>query len=205
MVDAIQGVGQVPVDVRVTPVDFLACGAQKWLLSPWGTGFLYVRKELCTQLEPTFAGWAAFMGSDDYTRLTSYDPRPWPDARRFELLTHAVQDFAAMNESLELLLEVGIDRIVAHTRTLHGPVIDAVTASGGRVTSPQGARGAAILCVRPANDVAAAYARLDAAGVHCSLREGSIRLSPHLFNSEAEMALVARALSGGGSANTEPR
>ncbi len=94
VVDAIQAVGQLPVDVKETPVDFLACGAQKWLLCPWGSGFLYVRKELCQELEPTFAGWAAFIGSDDYTRLTSYDPRPWPDARRFELLTHAIQDFA---------------------------------------------------------------------------------------------------------------
>ena len=46
VVDAIQGVGQIPVDLRKTPVDVLACGAQKWLLSPWGSGFVYVRREL---------------------------------------------------------------------------------------------------------------------------------------------------------------
>jgi cysteine desulfurase/selenocysteine lyase len=191
VVDAIQGVGQVPVDVQATPVDFLACGAQKWLLSPWGTGFLYVRKELCTQLEPTFAGWAAFMGSDDYTRLTSYDPRPWPDGRRFELLTHAVQDFAAMNGSLELILDVSVDAIVRHTRALHRPVVEWAASHGARITSPQGANGSAILCVQPTGDVAVAYARLQAAGIHCSLREGSIRLSPHLFTALAELAEVA--------------
>ena len=195
VVDAIQGVGQVPVDVQATLVDFLACGAQKWLLSPWGTGFLYVRKELCTRLEPTFVGWAAFAASDDYTNLTSYDPRLWPDARRFELLTFAVQDFAAMNASLELILDAGINRIVEHTRRLHRAVIEAVTASGGRVTSPQGARGSAILCVQPAGDVVAAFARLQSGGVHCSLREGAIRLSPHLFNNEAEMGRVAALLA----------
>ena len=194
VVDAIQGVGQVPVDVTATPVDFLACGAQKWLLSPWGTGFLYVRKELCTQLEPTFAGWAAFMGSDDYTRLTSYDPRPWPDARRFELLTHAVQDFAAMNESVALILEVGVPAIVAHTRALHQPIIDWAARAGAAITSPQGRHGSAIICVRPASDVAGAYARLQASGVQCSLREGSIRLSPHLFNTSAEIRQVAELL-----------
>src|SRR5690606_17977680 len=68
IIDAIQGVGQVPVDLRATPVDFLASGAQKWLLSPWGTGFLYVRRELVRRFAPTFAGWAAFQGTDDYTR-----------------------------------------------------------------------------------------------------------------------------------------
>jgi cysteine desulfurase/selenocysteine lyase len=195
VVDAIQGVGQVPVDVQATPVDFLACGAQKWLLSPWGTGFLYVRRELCTQLEPTFAGWAAFMGSDDYTRLTSYDPRPWPDARRFELLTFAVQDFAAMNTSLELILGVGVDAITRHTRALHQPIVDWAARNGAAITSPQGERGSAILCVRPRGDVAAAYARLHAAGVHSSLREGSIRLSPHLFNTPDEMVALAAVLN----------
>jgi selenocysteine lyase/cysteine desulfurase len=194
VVDAIQGIGQVPVDVRETPVDFLACGGQKWLLSPWGTGFLYVRKALCTQLEPTFAGWAAFRGSDDYTRLTSYDPRPWPDARRFELLTHAVQDFAAMNESLELILGVGVAAIARHARLLHEPIVEWAARSGATITSPQGARGSAILCVRPADDVASTYARLTAAGVHCSLREGSIRLSPHIFNTFTDLAHVAALL-----------
>ena len=43
MVDAIQGVGQCPLDLRRVEVDVLACGGQKWLLSPWGSGFLYVR------------------------------------------------------------------------------------------------------------------------------------------------------------------
>src|SRR3954462_7027190 len=46
VVDAIQGVGQIPLDLSQTPVDVLSCGAQKWLLSPWGSGFLYVRREL---------------------------------------------------------------------------------------------------------------------------------------------------------------
>jgi cysteine desulfurase/selenocysteine lyase len=196
VVDAIQGVGHVAVDVKATPVDFLACGAQKWLLSPWGTGFLYVRKELCTTLEPSFAGWAAFMGSDDYTNLTAYDPRPWPDARRFELLTFPVQDFAAMNASLGLLLGVGIDAIVAHTRALHRPVIDWAARAGATITSPQGAHGSAILCVRPKGDVAAVFGRLQASGVHCSLREGAIRLSPHGFNEASEMERLAQLLDG---------
>ncbi|HEY8062050.1 MAG TPA: aminotransferase class V-fold PLP-dependent enzyme, partial [Gemmatimonadales bacterium] len=194
VVDAIQAVGQVVVDVKQTPVDFLACGAQKWLLGPWGTGFLYVRKELCTQLEPTFAGWAAFVGSDDYTSLTSYNPRPWPDARRFELLTFPVQDFAAMNASLSLILGAGIGEIAQHVRALHQPIIDWAEQQGATITSPPEPHRSAILCLRPRGDVAAVYAGLQAAGVHCSLREGSVRLSPHLFNCPAEMTRLARML-----------
>ena len=194
IVDAIQGIGQVPVDVQATPIDFLACGAQKWLLSPWGTGFLHVRRELCKQLEPTFAGWAAFEGTDDYTQLTAYNPRPWPDARRFELITLPVQDFAAMNASIGLILGAGVDKIAVHCRALHAPVLEWAARSGASITSPIGPRGSAILCVKPAGDVAAAYAGLQGARVQCSLREGAIRLSPHCFNTMAELVHVAQAL-----------
>lgn len=194
VVDAIQAIGQVPVDVQATPVDFLACGAQKWLLSPWGTGFLYVRRELITRFPPTFAGWAAFKGTDDYTRLTAYDPEPWADARRFELITLPVQDFAAMNASVSLLLDVGISAIAGRLRELHRPVIAWAEQGGGMITSPRGARGSGILCVKPRGDVAAAYRALQANGVICSLREGAIRLSPHLFTLSNEVASVAELL-----------
>ncbi|MDQ6830578.1 MAG: aminotransferase class V-fold PLP-dependent enzyme, partial [Gemmatimonadota bacterium] len=59
VVDAMQGVGALMLDVRETPVDILACGGQKWLLSPWGTGFVYVRDELVQRLEPYAVGWMA--------------------------------------------------------------------------------------------------------------------------------------------------
>jgi cysteine desulfurase / selenocysteine lyase len=194
IVDAIQAIGQVPVDVQATPVDFMACGAQKWLLSPWGTGFLYVRRELCQQLAPTFAGWAAFQGTDDYSRLTSYNPNPWPDARRFELLTFPVQDFAGVNASLGLLLSVGVPTVAEHCRALHQPILEWAARSGATITSPTNARRSAILCIRPRGDVAEAYARLMGSGVQCSLREGSIRLSPHLFSTFDEMTSLTRIL-----------
>lgn len=190
IVDAIQALGQVPVDLRATPVDFLACGGQKWLLGPWGTGFLYVRRELIQEFTPTFAGWAAFKGTDDYTRLTSYDPEPWSDARRFELITLPVQDFAAMNASVGLLLEVGIESIATYIQSLHSAVIEWAEQHGATITSPTGAHGSGILCLRPRGDVTAAYQRLQAAGVSCSLREGAVRLSPHLFSRQPDLAAV---------------
>ncbi len=195
IVDAIQALGQVPVDVQKTPVDFLACGAQKWLLSPWGTGFLYVRRELVTQVAPTFAGWAAFKGTDDYSRLTAYDPEPWDDARRFELITLPVQDFAAMNASVGLLLEVGVEAVAARLAELLAPVHAWAQSGGVQTTSPVGPRASAICCIRPPGDVSAAYQRLQMAGVMCSLREGSVRVSPHLFTHEEEVAAFLELLS----------
>jgi selenocysteine lyase/cysteine desulfurase len=138
VVDAIQGVGQIPIDLRKTPVDVLACGAQKWLLSPWGSGFVYVRRELIRDLRPPVTGWMAFEGTDDFSRLTQYNDTLRGDARRFELITLPYQDFAGMNESLRLLLDLGISRIQQHLRTLHAPVLAWAERSGARVVSPQG-------------------------------------------------------------------
>jgi selenocysteine lyase/cysteine desulfurase len=196
VVDAIQGVGQCPLDVRRTPVDLLSCGAQKWLLGPWGAGFLYVRADLLASLEPSFAGWMAFRGTDDFTRLCDYDPTFHDDARRFELVTLPFQDVAGMTASLGLLDEVGVAAVAEHLRALRAPLLDAAARGRFTVLSPTDAdHDSGIWCVRTA-DVRAAYRRLRAAGVVASLREGSIRLSPHLYNAADEVARVVELLDG---------
>jgi len=193
VVDAIQGVGQLPFDVRTTPVDILACGAQKWLLSPWGSGFVYVRRELIRELRPAVTGWMAFEGTDDFTRLTEYNDTLRGDARRFELITLPYQDFAGMVSSLGLLLELGIDQIRAHLEELHAPLLAYAERSGARLVSPTGSRGSGILCLAPAN-VGDAFRALKAARVICSLREGAIRFSPHAYNTIDEMTRVVEIL-----------
>jgi selenocysteine lyase/cysteine desulfurase len=194
VVDAIQGIGQLPVDLSRTRVDVLACGAQKWLLSPWGAGFVYVRRDLIGALDPAITGWLAFEGTDDLTTLTRYNESLRRDARRFELMTLPYQDFAGFNASLELLLEIGVDRIQDHIRGLHRPVLAWAEQSGARITSPRGASASGILCVAP-DQVREVHRRLKAARIVCSLREGSIRLSPHCYNTAAEMEQVAQVLA----------
>jgi cysteine desulfurase / selenocysteine lyase len=195
VVDAIQAVGQFPVDLRRTPVDVLACGGQKWLLSPWGSGFVYVRRGLIGELSPPVTGWMAFEGTDDLTRLTTYNDTLRGDARRFELITLPYQDFAGMNASLGLILELGVDRIQAHLRRLHAPVLAWAERSGTRLASPPGAHGSGILCLAP-DEVGEAFRRLKAERIICSLREGAIRLSPHAYNTVEEMERVAAVLEG---------
>ena len=194
VVDAIQGLGNSPLEVGETPVDVLACGGQKWLLSPWGSGFVYVRPALIAALEPVVAGWMAFAGTDDFTRLTEYDPRFHGDARRFEMATLPFQDFHGMAVSLGLLAELGVARVAAHTRALHVPILQWADERGVRVTSPrdEGHRSA-IVCIAP-KDPVVAHRALKAAGVVCSLREGAIRLSPHCYNTLAEMERVVEVL-----------
>jgi cysteine desulfurase/selenocysteine lyase len=195
VVDAIQSVGQIPIDLRATPVDVLACGAQKWLLSPWGSGFVYVRRELIRQLRPAVTGWMAFEGTDDFSRLTQYNDTLRGDARRFELITLPYQDFAGMNASLGLLLGLGIGRIRRHLKALHAPVLDWAARSGAQIVSPTDEHGSGIVCVAP-EDVGGAFRALKAGHIVASLREGAIRLSPHAYNTLDEMERVVEALEG---------
>jgi selenocysteine lyase/cysteine desulfurase len=193
VVDAIQALGQLPVDVRAVEIDVLATGGQKWLLAPWGTGFLYVRRALIESLRPPMAGWLAFEGTDDFNRLTQYGDAWHHDARKFELITLPFQDFHAFNASVELLLEVGPARIAAHVRALHEPLLEVAARRGYRVASPAGEAGSGILCVE-APDGAGAHAALREAGVSCSLREGALRFSPHVYNAMEDTERAAGVL-----------
>ena len=193
VVDAIQGLGQQPLDLSTLTVDVLACGAQKWLLSPWGTGFVYVRRALIEQLAPLVTGWMAHEGTDDFTKLTDYDPALHRDARRFELVSLPFQDFVGFNASLTLLLELGAARIAAHLDRITEPVRRWAESAGVPLTSPTGGHGSGIVCVAPPN-IERAYDKLAEAGIIASLREGAIRLSPHCYTTVEEMERVVDVL-----------
>ena len=194
VVDGIQGVGNSVLDVRETPIDILSCGGQKWLLSPWGSGFVYVRKELIASLEPTITGWMAFEGTDDFSRLTEYNPTFRSDARRFEMITLPYQDFVGMTTSLGLLLEIGVRDVAEVTRAMHDPVVKWAQENDVRIASPLDERHrSAILCVAPPKPVEA-YHGMKRARVVCSVREGAIRLSPHCYNTMEEMEKVIEVL-----------
>ena len=193
VVDSIQALGQLPFDVRETPVDILSCGGQKWLLSPWGSGFFYVRRELIAELVPPFAGWSAFEGTDNYTTLCDYSGELRRDARRFELITLPFQDLLGMCRSLDLLDELGPERIEAHLWAIGEPVRDWAVRHGVRLASPVGDRGSGMLCV-PAGAVPGVLPALSEAGVVASIREGALRLAPHCYNTVEELAQVVEIL-----------
>jgi len=187
VVDAIQGVGACPLNVRAAKIDILACGAQKWLLSPWGSGFVYVRDELARSLEPPVVSWMAPKGTDDFRRLRDYDMTWRDDARRFEFITLPFQDFAGMNASLELFMELGLERVYAHVESLATQIVDwARDRAVPMVTPADRARRGGVICIRP-RDAQSVSARLTGQGVIHSYREGAIRLSPHMYNTRAEV------------------
>lgn len=194
-VDAIQGLGPLALDLRATPVDILASGAQKWLCSPWGSGFVYVREALIPALEPPAAGWLAQASSGDFNRFLDYDPTWHTDARRFEVGTIPYQDIVGMNATLSLLLELGPARIERHVQALADRLV--AWATGAKqvrlITPVETARRAGIVSM-DTGDLDGDSQRLRAANVTHSVREGVIRLAPHFHNTMDEVDQVIRVL-----------
>ncbi|MEW5915599.1 MAG: aminotransferase class V-fold PLP-dependent enzyme [Gemmatimonadota bacterium] len=195
VVDAIQGLGALTLDVRTTPIDILANGAQKWLLGPWGAGFVYVRRELIGQLEPHEVGWMAPRGTDDFSRMLDYDLTWRDDARRFEVVTLPYQEFEAFNASLEVLHAAGPSAVAQRVRELTDRIVDWAQgrADVRLVTPAEPERRGGIVSVIP-QDAVAASERLTRAGVTHSVREGAIRLSPHFYQTVDEIDAALTAL-----------
>ena len=198
VVDAIQGVGAAKLDMSALEIDVLACGGQKWLLAPWGSGFVYVREELARTLDPAVVGWLAMKSSEDFTRMVDYDFKYYDDARRFQINTLPAQDFAALNTSLEMFLSLGTDAVERHIDGIMGEAVRWAEAHGDcvrLVTPADPKKRAGVLAIAPRDPVAASKA-LSAAKVFHSLREGAIRLSPHCFNTNEEMQRALEVLGG---------
>jgi cysteine desulfurase / selenocysteine lyase len=197
VVDAIQSLGQLPMDVRAMGIDVLAAGGHKWLCSPFGTGFAYVRRELIARMEPRWIGWTGMQACSSLDSLVDYDWTFRKDARRFEGGTLPFDGFAGFAESVGLLLEVGVERIERHVLGVLDPLIAwlRATPEAEILSDLELERRSAILCFR-LPDAEAVFDALQRRGVTCAFREGAIRVAPHLYNSREEIERVVEILDG---------
>lgn len=194
VVDAIQSLGQVPMDVERCCVDVLATGGHKWLCSPFGSGFAYVRRELHSRLQPRAIGWTSMTASDDFGALTDYRWELRDGARRYEVATPGFQDFVGFSEAVELLLEVGVERIRSHQADITRPLVTWLEQhEAGLQSDLSPERRSGIVTFAPP-DPPTVFAALTRAGVVCALREGAIRLAAHLYNTREEMERVVDVL-----------
>jgi len=193
LVDAIQGLGAFPVDVRKAHIGALAADGHKWLLGPEGCGILFVSQEFQDSVQPVEFGWTNVARYADYA---SRDMTLRPDAGRYECGTLNTIGCYGLRASMEFLLEVGIDAIAPAIQRLGDLVAEGVQAKGYEVLgSRSAANGAGIVSFRrdglEAGDV---VRRLNAAGVTVAPRQGWVRVSPHFYNSPDDIGSMLEAL-----------
>ena len=191
LVDAYQGVGAVPIDVADWDVDFIVGGSLKYLLSTAGVGFLYVRKDLIKQSQPTQTGWFA---QENIHAMLIHDNIPASTARRFEQGTPSVPNLYAVEAGLQFILEVGVKNIRSHVSALNERLKEGVIKIGGKLMSPLNPDHHGAMITVASTDEYALVERLAQRNIIASCRDSNLRISAHFYNNNADIDAVIEAL-----------
>jgi selenocysteine lyase/cysteine desulfurase len=198
VVDAIQGLGAFPVDVAKTPVDALAAGGQKWLLSPEGAGIAYIRREHLERLRPFGLGSHSVVHESDYTRI---ELNLKPSAARYEGGAQNMCGMIALGSSLELLLELGIDAVASAILDITDHACLRLTEIGATIVSDRrpeergGQQRSGIVAFElPGRDSLAVKKHCLGKKAVLSCRSGRLRISPHAYNNEEDVERLIAAL-----------
>lgn len=192
VVDAIQTLGAFPLDVQACHIDFLAAGSHKWLLSTQGSGFLYCRRDLLNELRP--GAYVGALSVVDPFNFLDYNLTPPPDASRFHLGSANWIGIVALNASLALLQEIGIERISQQVTWLVDTLIEDLSRRGYQYvasTAPEHRCGIVVVEVPNADAVCAA---MQQAGVIVTSRGRGLRVAPHFYNTAEEVLRVGELL-----------
>ena len=201
VVDGTQGVGAVPLDLRATPVDALAVAAYKWLLGPYGTGFLYLRPEVQERLDLAVVNWMTVEGSEDFDALPIEEFKLPRAARIFDVAeTPNFINLNGLEASLEFIGQAGVATIYGHCSSLLDRLAAGLRERGLRLSDAARPEQRSTILAFQADSLAATEAvhrALAAERVAVSLRHGYIRVSPHLYNTEEDierlLSVVRRA------------
>ncbi len=204
VVDAIQHLGAMPLDVRETPVDFMACGGHKWLNSPFGAGLLYIRKTRLPELKKLTAGYLSLEtpegGWETYFQTPSISPlREYvfiDEARRYEVGgTSNYPGAIGLGASLKLINAIGRDVIAAHIMELTDFLMRGLDTIGFEVVTPRERpyrSGIVTFSLGSAERNLALMNHLLNHRILVSVRYtsgvGGVRVSCHFFNSKDDLS-----------------
>ncbi len=191
--DAIQTLGAFPTTVE--HVDLLAADAHKWLLGPCGAGVMYVRGPVQANINPPIYGW-------NNVRCPNYVAQEQivlrTGSQKYEAGTHNLLGIVGLVTAMGLIVELGVENIARELLRKRAWLVPALQAKGCTVVqadAPAPAASGIVSFSRPGGDLAALHQKLVEAGVLTSLRadrsgQKYIRLSPHFYNTDAELARV---------------
>jgi selenocysteine lyase/cysteine desulfurase len=185
--DGIQSFGALKTSMRF--VDFAAADAHKWLLGPLGTAIFYVRREHLGRLRPVLVGWnTAFC--PDYIAQPVLKLRP--DARRYEPGSLNLAGIVGLNAALEMILEIGIDRVEELVLERARDAIKLAEGAGCELLGPREGEELSGIVSMTCKNVEAIHSRLGAAGIVTSLRRrhengACLRVSAHFYNTKQDV------------------
>jgi cysteine desulfurase / selenocysteine lyase len=195
--DAIQGLGVFPLDVRADGVDFLAADGHKWLLGPEGAGLFFVRREHLDLLRPMNVGWHSVRHWTDYSHI---ELSLRPEAARYEGGSQNMAGVMGLGASLDLLTKAGAgphaSPVAERVLDIAGLACRRLEEAGAEIVSRRDAEHASgiVSFQLPGRDLKVERKRLLEAGVVVSHRGGNLRLSPHAYNDEEDVERLIGAL-----------
>lgn len=191
-VDATQGCGAIEFDVQDLDIDMLSVHGYKWMLSPTGAGFLYVKPTVRQWLEPNVVGWRSHHNWRDWSNLHHGMPEFSTAAERYEGYFPAMPLYYAMEQSVDLFLQLGAATIETRVLDLANQLRQRVEALGGTV---EHSNSPILACRFPRIDSNRLAARLQERNIIVSARHGLLRVSVHLYNNESDLEIFYKAIS----------
>lgn len=195
IVDAIQGCGSIPIDVKKCDIDLLASGAQKWLLAPVGSGFFYLNKNAKLDLRPAFAGWFGIDWGGNWLDLLRHNLKPEKTVDRFNLSAMPYFQIFGMHSSIKLINSIGVDNIYRHNLALIDRLIDFVDSDPRYYHAfeqvPE--HRSCIFsfgCAQPKETVK----YLSKLGIKTTCRENLVRVAVHFYNTPKHINRLIDAL-----------
>jgi selenocysteine lyase/cysteine desulfurase len=189
--DGTQSIGAVPFDIAEIQPDMLAVHGYKWLLSPNGAGFMYVRPELRRQLRPAIIGWRSDKGWRSVDALSHSAPEFVGTAEQYEGGMLNFPSLYAMGASIEMMLGIGREQIHQRVLDLARLTSDTLKECGATIAH----EGSPIIAARFRDLDASQLARtLKDRRILVSARHGYLRVSVHYYNIEADVQALAEAI-----------
>ncbi|MHC5211944.1 MAG: aminotransferase class V-fold PLP-dependent enzyme [Planctomycetota bacterium] len=193
-VDAIQGLGAFPLDVRACRIDALSADSHKWLMGLEGIGLFWCRDEVQPLLDPPLVSWWSLARP-----FEAWTPEAelHEDARRFEYASLPTLGLYGMHAALGLLQDTGLERIEERILELTDRLAAGLEERGWQLHSPRALdseRSGILTASHPSMPAKEVAARLGEAGVSVTPRGAGVRFSPHGWNTLDEVALTLERL-----------
>lgn len=195
VVDGIQGMGVEPINLGRLKVDIFTAGAQKWLMSAQGGGFFYIKRSLQERMIPMLASWMDVDWQEKYTDLFHYDKPLFESARRFEMGYFNVLNLVSLLPPLEMISDLGLKQIQEHNYQLIDRLAEYVDSSDQyRITSSMETKHRSSIFTFTCDSLTETFNELTKKKIAVACREGSIRVSVHCYNNEADVERLIQVL-----------